>query len=157
MDFQWEPELTFHKWSKNWNNGHLKQASLTKNAGKCPQNGSNSSFKKAWKWVSIFYLFCVTTLDWLCGTLVCKKKCWNEPKTSMPYISFLPNATKAHFDVLLLIWICIKNLSETGIKSDILLSFCLGPPIEKTNRELILICLTIEIGMVTSLSWFYNC
>ena len=72
MIFQWEPDLTFFKWSKNWKNGHSKQAPVAKNAGKYPQNGPHSSFK-AWKWVSIFYPFCVTTLDWLCGTLVSKK------------------------------------------------------------------------------------
>ena len=49
MIFQWEPDLTFGQWSKNWNNGHLKQVPVAKNTGKCPQNGLNSSLK-AWKW-----------------------------------------------------------------------------------------------------------
>ena len=73
MIFQWKPDLTFGKWSKNCNNGHTKQAPVAKNAEKYPQNGPNSSFK-AWKWVSIFYPFCVTTLECICGTLVPKTK-----------------------------------------------------------------------------------
>ena len=87
MIFQWEPDLTFFKWSKNLKSGHSKQAPVAKNAGKYPQNGPNSSFK-AWKWVFIFYLFCVTTLDWLCGTLVCKKVLkWNK-NFNAPYLIF---------------------------------------------------------------------
>ena len=73
MIFQWKPDLTFGKWSKICNNGHTKQAPVAKNAKKYPQNGPNSSFK-AWKWVSIFYPFCVTTLVCICGTLVPKTK-----------------------------------------------------------------------------------
>ena len=73
MIFQWKPDLTFGKWSKNCNNGHTKQAPVAKNAENCPQNCPNSSFE-AWKWVSIFYPFCVTTLVCICGTLVPKTK-----------------------------------------------------------------------------------
>ena len=41
MDFQREPELTFYKWSINWNNGPIKQASVAKNVQKYPQNDPN--------------------------------------------------------------------------------------------------------------------
>ena len=54
MIFQWEPDLTFFKWSKNWKNGHSKQAPVAKNAEKCPQNGPNSSFN-VWKWYLRIY------------------------------------------------------------------------------------------------------
>ena len=41
MIFQWEPDLTFGKWSKTKIGGHLKQVSVAKNVKKCPQNDPN--------------------------------------------------------------------------------------------------------------------
>ena len=41
MIFQWEPDLTFGKWSKNWICGHLKQVSVAKNVKNTPQNDPN--------------------------------------------------------------------------------------------------------------------
>ena len=38
MDFQWEPDLTFYKLSKDWNKGHLNQAPVAKKVEKHPQN-----------------------------------------------------------------------------------------------------------------------
>ena len=37
MIFQWEPDLTIFKWSKNWKNGHSKQAPVAKNAENAPK------------------------------------------------------------------------------------------------------------------------
>ena len=41
MIFQWKPDLTFEKWSKNYICGHLKQVSVAKNVKKYPQNDPN--------------------------------------------------------------------------------------------------------------------
>ena len=90
MIFQWKPDLTFGKWSKNCNNGHTKQAPVAKNAENCPQNCPNSSFE-AWKWIPMVYPFCVATLECLCGTLVGKTELKCTKNFKALYLSLTKN------------------------------------------------------------------
>ena len=102
MIFQWKPDLTFGKWSKNCNNGHTKQAPVAKNAEKYPKmaqtlhlrpgNGSPSFTPSVWPLWNAFVALWYPKLS------------WNVPKTLKPYISVWPKATGPCFDVLVLIW-----------------------------------------------------
>ena len=71
MIFQWEPDLTFFKWSKNWKHGHSKQAPVAKKAEKCPKIAQTLHLKSENGPLRIYPLF-LTTLDCFCGTLVGK-------------------------------------------------------------------------------------
>ena len=70
MIFQWEPDLTFFKWSRNWKYCHSKQAPVAKKMQKNAPNMAQTLHLESGNRPLRIYPWCITTLDCLCGTLV---------------------------------------------------------------------------------------